>query len=294
MTIGEGSEDPQPPAIPGVSVPVGTHEEEEEEEDSGEAVRKALLPPSFEEEFLTGPDGEVRQFTARVPTGIDPAYGPGGVLSGSRKFGEGITFTEQPARYFENDQALLWTRTGSVNPSILSPESVAAYQRNMVAAGILSEGDYSAGVWDKKTVDANRELLRTANVTGRDAYTTLALLARGVARLKEDEDSRNGGRGSLPPTVRLSNRDELKATFKEVARRQTGGVFLDDDQVESMVNSFQEKEAAYQRSVAKGGTVEAAPSAQTFAAGTIEQIDEGGATANRFAEMTSVLGGLLQ
>ena len=260
--------------------PVGTNEEEGETADPG---RRALLPDGFAASY------------ENLPTFITgaPAGGNNPAAQGATGQPGGGLVPVEP-RYFQNDEAYLWFGDGRATaPRQMSAETIADYQRRFVAAGLMSEGSYSSGEWDNVSVRANRELLRMANVNGTSATNMLAALQNaGTAARQRLTGSGSGGR--VAPTIRLTNTDDLKATFRQVARQTTGGVFVDDSQLDAMVEAYHQKERDYQRSLAGGGgTAEAAPSAGTFAATSLEEMDPGAATGNRFAQMTAVLGSMV-
>ncbi len=239
---------------------------------------RALLPPDFNTSTRDTPTYE-----AQVPVFRQPGMGPGG---GAPIGSEGVT-----PRYFKNDQAQIWQGTGGMLPRNMSPESVTAYQRLFVEAGLLSEGSYHPGEWGQESIDANEVLLEGANVNGLSADQMLNRLRSSMTRL--ESTSGGGGSGRLPPTIRLSNPDDLRAIFKQTARQTLGGVFAEDDQLDGMVKSFQEQERAFQLAAAGGGEGTSSPSAQTFAEGEFEASDPGGADANRFQSMTRVLQNLV-
>ena len=261
-------------------VPVGTNEEAEQF-DPG---RQALLPPGFNPSYENLPT-----FATGVPVGGNNPAAQGATGQ------QGGGLAAQPPRYFENDEAFLWFGDGRATaPGQMSPESIAHYQQRFEAAGLLSPGSYAPGAWDSSSISANRELLRIANVNGTSATNMLASLQNAGTAARR-RFAGGGGGGRVAPTIRLTNADDLKATFRQVARQTTGGVFAEDDQIEEFVRLYQAKEADYQRSLASGGggTVESAPSAQAFAASHLEEVDPGAAQGSRFAQMTAVLGSLV-
>ncbi len=257
--------------------------------------RQPLLPPDFKATYSVEEDGEVSVFDFAVPV-YEPAIGGINPAQQSATGSSNMTMRAQGPRYYENDQAFIWIGDNSAtSPDDLSTESLARYQRNFLAAGLLSERDYNteAGFWGPETIKANRELLRTANVNGLTATATLSRLASS-AQLREQNASSPSAGGRIAPTIRLTNTDDLKATFRQVARQTTGGVFVEDSQLDAMVEAYHQKERDYQLSLASGaGETEAAPSVGTFAETSLEEMDPGAATGNRFARMTAVLGSLM-
>lgn len=231
---------------------------------------RPLLPTQFGDDFIT------HDWMGTTSNPLTQG------VTGQSGFTQGVTLS----RYFENDQGYIWANGSRVTPASMSPEAIANYQRSFVSAGLLSEGSYSPGAWDDASIAANRVLLRTANVNGATAPQMLAALQRGAASRAPS----GGGGGRIAPTIRLTNRDDLKAAFRQVARQVSGGIFVEDDQIDGMVDAFHDKERSYQRALARGGgETEAAPSAQTFAETSLGELDEGGAEANRFQAMASAM-----
>lgn len=249
---------------------------EEEEVDPG---RDALLPPAFPSSSENDPNFSV---TIPVPGATnDPAdRGNSGYAPGQ------IPTVQQDPRYFDGDQSLIWIAGQPVSPSTLSPETIAGLQAQYEQAGLLAEGSYTPGFWDEASVSANRNLLEEANISG---LTARDVLGRRLQSAADFASPSSGGGRSLPPTVRISNSDDLRSVFRQVARQQTGGVFAEDDQIEAMVTAFQNQERSFQQAAMSGGEVESAPSAQTFAENELESLDPGSAQANRFQQMTQVL-----
>ncbi|MCP4227366.1 MAG: hypothetical protein GY773_28815 [Actinomycetia bacterium] len=205
--------------------------------------------------------------------GLDP-FGP----IGPGRFGSGSI---DP--YYAGDEFL---------PAGWSPERVSDLQKQLAKAGWLNPDSVAEfGTFDSTTSSAFRNLLEQSNRSGKDWLTTLRsnMTTTARRRLEASTAARQTGGGGRAPTIRLSNPDDLRATFRQVARAQTGGVFVEDDQIEAMVSAFQAQEASFQRAAIGGGTVTAPPRADTFAATELEAINPGGATANRFAQMAGAL-----
>lgn len=256
-----------------------------EQESTRDDSRDAILPPNFPSSTENTPGYGV---TVPVPGATnDPAdRGSSGYAPGA------IPTTVQNPRYFDGDQAFIWVNGQKVSPSTLSPETIAAYQNQYVQAGLLNPGSYTPGFWDDKTTTANALLLEEANVSG---FSASEVINRRLSSIDFSSPSSGGsgggGGGSLPPTIRLSNSDDLKSAFRQAARQLHGGVFLEEDQLDGMVTAFQDQERSYQqRLVQGGGETEAPPSASAFAETSLEEQDPGAAQANRFQQMTQVLG----
>jgi hypothetical protein len=240
--------------------------------------RPALLPAGYEE-FYLGSDGQVHQFS--VPVSV-PNLGQYPGLPSS------YTHTNQIARYYENDQTFIHIGDTRRKAASLSAESIAGYQMNMVVAGLLGEGSYQPGAWDKASIDANKELLQIANANGRTATSMLKWLANN-STFGEDEDE-----GAFLPTRVVADTETLKEITRQVARSRTGGVFLDDAEIEKITSGYQQAQRDQDARLRQGGgETEALPSAEVFAAGEIEKINPGGATANRFQSLTRTFMGLV-
>ena len=244
----------------------------------GPRPRPALLPTGYEE-FYLGPDGQMHQFS--VPVSL-PNLGYPGMPTTYR----GIN---QIARYYENDQSFIHIGDDRRKAASLSAESIAGYQMNMVVAGLLGEGSYQPGAWDKASIDANKELLQIANANGRTATSMLNWLAHN-STFGEDEE----GEGAFLPTRVVADTETLKEITRQVARSRTGGVFLDDAEIEKITSGYQQAQRDQDARLRQGGgETEALPSAEVFAAGEIEKINPGGATANRFQSLTRTFMGLV-
>lgn len=228
-----------------------------------------IFSDSAEDETL--PLGDVAP-----PGGLSP-FGP----VGGGAFGSG---TVDP--YFPGDE---------LQPAGWSPERVGDLQKQMSKAGILNPKNIDEfGVFDTSTQTAYKGLLTQSNRAGTDWISTLRRLSSMTAaeRLKAKEAASAGG-GGRAPTIRVSNPDDLRSIFRQTARAVTGGVFVEDDQIENMIRAYQGEEASFQQAALGGGTIEGAPSPQAFAEAQLEEINPGGATANRFSQMAQTLESLV-
>ncbi len=219
----------------------------------------------------------------QVP-GANPAFSSS-VVGATKAFtatGEFVG-TGYQSRYIKNDEYGLFAN--------VSPQYVFNVQSDLIAAGYLDVDDVREfGKWGDSEAGAMKDIMEVANGSNRSWQNVLGGAKQsGMARRAS-----GGGGGRIAPTIRLTNTDDLKATFRRVARQTTGGVFVDDSQLDAMVEAYHQKERAYQRSlVGGGGTAEAAPSAGTFAETSLEEMDPGAAQGSRFAQMTAVLGSLV-
>lgn len=168
-----------------------------------------------------------------------------------------------PARYDATDLDMF---------SQLAPERIADIQKALARAGILAK-ETAYQIWTPETASAMGKVLAYANQRGllwQDALDEWA--AAGVAAGLD--------KGPAGPkfTPRLSNPDDLKATFRQVAYNRTGGNFMDEGAYDRMVASYQDAEMKAQRAqfdaaVAGGGTTVDAPSAQTFGEQQVKAAD---------------------
>ncbi|RMH74599.1 MAG: hypothetical protein D6683_12520 [Actinomyces sp.] len=182
--------------------------------------------------------------------------------------------------YLEGDEYRLF--------STIAAESIAQIQAALVEGGFLRDTDIRAfGTWGVDEARAMREILTVANRTGHP-WQNIVMSAVNTRRQAALGTSGGGG-GGLPVTIRLSDPEDLKATFRQVAIRRTGGVFVDEATLDDMVREYQKREAEFQRSARAGGTVTDPPSPSAFAAAQIDAADPGGAAANRFAQMADVM-----
>lgn len=145
----------------------------------------------------------------------------------------------------------------------LAPERIADIQKALARSGLLAK-ETAYSVWTPETASAMQKVLVYANQRGllwQDALDEWA--AAGVAA------GLDGGSSGPKFTPRLSNPDDLKATFRQVAYNRTGGNFMDEAAYDRMVAAYQDAEMKAQRAqfdaaVAGGGATVDAPSAQTF------------------------------
>ena len=179
-----------------------------------------------------------------------------------------------------------------------SVERVMNLQYALVAAGFLDPEDIRTdGLWDSASAKALEQVMEISNgnrTSGAGRGTWQEILGQ----ILESPDGANRGKGPgpgpgpgrAPLQIRLSNPEDLKTAFRQAAQQATGGVFVDENQINSMVTAYQEKEAEFQRQAYAGAsTLTDPPSAGEFAEGRLEEVDEAGVEANTFANMTRVL-----
>ena len=221
----------------------------------------------------------------QVP-GANPAFSSA-VVGATGAFGATGQFlgTGYQSRYIKDDEYNLFANA--------SRQYVFRVQSDLVAAEYLDADEIREfGRWGDKEAKAMKRIMEVANGSNRSWQNVLG--GAKQSSIARAEQSLSGGPGRVAPTIRLTNTDDLKATFRQVARQTTGGVFVEDSQLDAMVEAYHQKERDYQLSLASGaGETEAAPSVGTFAETSLEEMDPGAATGNRFARMTAVLGSLM-
>lgn len=234
-----------------------------------------------ESRFVTVGDRAVRRNPIGVETGYQAPY------RGQRMPDKHLDLAQgwQPesgigARYDATDLDLF---------ANLAPESIAQIQAGLARAGLLPKKGTAYKIWDGNTAGAMQKVLAYANQRGlvwQDALEEWASAG--------DESGVNdtGGSGRVF-TPQLSNPDDLRATFKQVAYQRTGGNFLDDAAYERMVASYQDAEMKAQRAqfdaATGGGTVVDQPTAKTFAETTLQQESTADVQANDIAGYGKVL-----
>ena len=185
----------------------------------------------------------------------------------------------QPARYFDGDE---W------KPASLSPAKVAELQRQMAQAGLFGpKGKYRNGVWDKDSAAAYAEVLAYANASGMDKDTALKRYQAAPA---------DPGAGREPLVKRLTNPDDLRATFETVARTKLGRK-LAPGEVDRFVQAYQAQEGGAQEAAynadATGGSVTDAPNPQAFLAARIAKEYGAESQAHDIADQFGAFGALL-
>lgn len=237
-----------------------------------------------ESRFVTVGDRAVRRNPIGVETGYQAPY------RGQRMPDKQLDLAQgwQPesgigARYDATDLDLF---------SNLAPESIAEIQAGLARAGLLPKKGTAYKIWDGNTAGAMQKVLAYANQRGlvwQDALEEWA--AAG------DEAGLNDPGPGRVFTPRLSNPDDLRATFKQVAYQRTGGNFLEDGAYDRMVAAYQDAEMKAQRgqfdAAVSGATVTDAPSAQTFATETLQTENTADVQANSVASYGKVLEGML-
>ena len=251
-TVRQGEGPVAPPTDPTVNIPIVTPEADDEGSSTSDGV-------------IGGFDN---YFLANRPIRYSGSTG-------------GSTSPVSQFLYFDGDEWNLFQGR--------SPEYIASIQRQFVTMGWLDPSEVINGTWREAEADLMKQLMDTGNATNNAWSTVFGQYQRTAPPPSGGGRRGGGGGGAKAPTIRLSNPDDLRKAFRETARSITGGVFVDDAQIDGMVKAFQGQEASFQRKAIAGGTVTDPPSAQTFAEGEIEESDPGAVKGKRFADMASIL-----
>jgi hypothetical protein len=210
-----------------------------------------------------GPDNQRLRWGAQVPGLTNPHPG--------RTWADTLTTQYQLPRYFDGDQWL---------PAQLPPDQLANLQKKMVSAGLLKSGEAQLGIWDTNSMNAYTKLLAYANASGYDAQTALDRW--------DSSHTATGDQGTprQPLVTKLSNPDDLKAVFRK-AGIETLGIGFSSDQIDQMVNSYQQQERETQQQQyamtgygsstepGPGGEITAPPSPDAYAVTQARQQDPG-------------------
>lgn len=197
----------------------------------------------------------------------------------------GYTIPVNP-RYTNEEEAWIYDFRGG------DEASTSLRQFDLINAGYLDEDDISGwGIWGGAEADAMRDVMIVGNQTGQSWQQVLVRSQAARQATASRRGSGRGGRGGgrAAPTFRVTNPADLRQTFRDVARRRTGGVFIDESQIDSMIKAYQAEEESAQRKMMGGGTVVTPPSPEAFAIEEIDELDPHGAEATRFAGMANVL-----
>lgn len=178
-----------------------------------------------------------------------------------------------PPKYYDGDNYQLAT---------YGPERQAQIITQLQKAGYLTD-KHKFGDPLSKPIAAFASLMAEANLTGQTWEAMLQF---------RQSNPVSGTTGGLQ-TYRVSNPADLRSVFRKAAQSTLGRGDLPSEQVDRMVNAYQQAERGYQQQAAAGGTVTEAPSATTFAQERIEQKNPDEATAYKFAQYAQVFEKLL-
>lgn len=164
-----------------------------------------------------------------------------------------------------------------------SPLEIASIQAVLAEAGVL-RSNYSNGRAGPETISAYEEVLRLSNVQGAAPSVVLRnLSAANFARnlgasvgnaATQAVNGSGGGATRAPFTAQVTNSDDLREVFRNSVVELTGSNDTGID-VDAMVEAYQSvqknTQAKAYNTAATGGTVEQAPSIETFARTQLEE-----------------------
>lgn len=198
-----------------------------------------------------------------LPPDTNPAVMDALGAAGVNAQGLASSLPSRDPRYWDGDEYL---------PASLSPTEVARLQRQLEAAGVIEKGTkYRLGVWDEPSRSAYRSLLGYANASGLSIPDAIRRYAESAV-MNEEPDA-----GPTLPTYRISHPDDLRATFESAAKSVIGRTNLDPQQIQRMIQAYQQAELAPQQAVTAnqlgggGGVVTGAPDPGVFAEQQIRQ-----------------------
>lgn len=183
------------------------------------------------------------------------------------------TGQQVPPKYYDGDNYELAT---------YGPEKQAEIIVKLQKANYLTDR-YKAGDPLTRPIAAMAALMAEANLTGQTWDTLLTFRQTNPV---------SAATGQLT-TYRVTNPSDLRSLFRKAAQDTLGRADLPSEQVDRMVNAYQQSERSYQQKAALGGTVTQAPSASTFAQERIEQRNPDEAQAYKFAQYAQVFEKLL-
>jgi hypothetical protein len=195
------------------------------------------------------------------------------IFPGEQSYAQGIA-----PRYTEGD--LDWIAG-------LSPERLTQLQYQLKNTGLIKT--FYKGYWTENEDQAMAAVFAYANRQGllwEDALEDFAANAELVG----------GPAGASGPsfTARLSNPDDLKKAFTQSLYDAQGGRFMDDTQMQQMIDAYQQIEYGAQRAAFdNAGTVVDPPTAQTFAAEQAKTADPAGVEAAKYSDYASVFEDLI-
>lgn len=181
------------------------------------------------------------------------------------------------ARYFEGDE---------FSPAGLDPAHIARLQAQLVAAGLLEEGEYWAGFWDGGTSNAYKAVLGFSNQQGRTADDTLRALQASLPQAVKDARARKKAMETFqaPPYMK-PDPAALAQDVKEAFRKRLGRDPTPEDMAAMTATLGEAHFARYNTEVAAARAafdagIRAGESGQPQTVGTFQDVDP----ASRFAQ----------
>jgi hypothetical protein len=191
---------------------------------------------------------------------------------------------EKPHKYITDDLNILYK---------ISTEKLIAYQTLLMKA-IPGYRPVLGNRADPKLKSVFGQALTQINALnapddsptrGKSLDDALAILAANPV------GGMNGGSGL--PTFRLNDPDTLKKAFEGGAQTALGRTLSPED-MNKLVNSFNQLDMNYQRAAAGGGTVTQPPNAEVFAETQAEKLSPAEAEANDYSSYIGVLSDWMQ
>lgn len=238
--------------------------------------------------FMVGPQRRVVAKPIGVPQGYRAPYRGQRLPSMDFNAGETWMATGQNPAYID----ARYDQTDLQRFAAMSPEAVSQLQSALMAAGLLDE--YRRGIYDQSTGNAMEQILAYANQSGLEWQDALDAYLNGEA-----EKVSLKGAGSGPTFVaRLQNPEDLKKSFTQALYNSLGGRYIDEQQMQQMIDAYQAQDTASQRrafdvATSGGGTVEQGQSPDTFAEGQAKALDPQGYKAKKFADFANVFESLI-
>lgn len=185
----------------------------------------------------SGPPGD--DDDARRPIGVPPGftptkpvYGPFAGDNASGVYADVHSYRAAvPLQHFAGDE---W------RPGSLTPAEIAELQADLVEAGLLKPNSYSRGAWGPESAAAYEKVLSASNASGLPASM---MLDRFKSGRPPDESAKRA-----PNVVALTHPDDIRDMVNQTAVR-TIGRNLRDDEVEPLINTFQQYQRDYQRAL---------------------------------------------
>lgn len=135
-------------------------------------------------------------------------------------------------RYFKGSEG---------DPGRLPPHNIAAIQRLMVDANLLSNPRW--GFWDPESEEAYRQALREANATGVDIETLLTTYADAAAMA---EQQAKGPFVAPPLQFRVHNEKDVQSAFRKAIVEHLGEGWT-QEQINAAAASYRAHEIGVQR-----------------------------------------------
>lgn len=174
-------------------------------------------------------------------------------------------------------------RKGDENkPPRNSPEYIAGYQQELIAAGLLKKG-FRAGRWDEETIKAWKKVLEYANRAGLSAREALN-------ELKDSPLIDLDGAEGRARIIELTPRTDIETVAERLGPELLGRKLTENELV-ALVSGFNALESsaqtnAYNAYDAGAGTVTGAPQLQSYIEQQAKQVAPDDYQARRMADLS--------